>query len=543
MKTRATAVAAAMVATLALLVSVSHAQGTEPRLPATPAGDVVQAWLDAVNSPDPQQIALIDERAVPIRLQSGGYDLVRIDNVSATPITAVLKDRLFGNDTSTTWTFSADTPLRITNIRTTPARETADAEPVARLDDAALGDFIRAAMERADYSGAVLVARDGKEVFAAAHGFADHEQNIANTLDTRFRVGSMNKMMTATAILQLVQAGKVRLDAPVGDYLKDYPNQDFARTVTVHHLLTHTGGAGDVFGPKFNENRLRLKTLADYVALYGDRAPEFTPGDRYRYSNYGFVLLGRIIEEVSGQNYPAYLDDHVFAPAGMTRSGFEPEDVAVEGRAMGYVPEGAGWGTNASFLPYSGTSAGGGYSTVRDLLAFANALTSHKLLDAGHTRLLTTSKTASGYAYGFGDTSTPEIRQYGHNGGAPGMNGDLCIIGDGKAVVVALSNVSPPSFADRFAGEIVERLKVFTVDGKLALLGPPAARPNAGEKERMAAFQAPDLDGDGRLDKAAYRELLKVLGFADQLETLFAQRDVNRDGFVSAEEYREPIPQ
>jgi D-alanyl-D-alanine carboxypeptidase len=430
------------------------------------------------------------------------------------------------------------------NFRVMPGSKLPPPAPIARLDDKALGDFLRAEMETTDYSGAMLVARDGKPVFTAARGLADREQNIPNTLDTRFRVGSMNKMMTATAILQLVQAGKVKLDAPVGTYLKDYPNKDFASAVTVHHLLTHTGGAGDIFGPQYNANRLSLNTLKDYVGLYGSRAPEFTPGDNNRYANYGFILLGRIIEEVSGKTYPDYLHDHIFKPAGMTRTGFEPESMAIAGRAKGYVSGPQGLAPNSDTLPPAGTSAGGGYSTVGDFLAFATALTSNKLLNAENTRLLTSKKVSNGYAYGFQDFSNAEMRMVGHGGGAPGMNGDLRIIGDGKAVVVALSNVSPPGLAGQMSSLAVQRLKVTKANGSVAALAQgPAATRAATQAERVASFQAADKANAGKLDKAGFKVALQNSGFPDMLETLFPQYDADKDGFVSLEEARNPAPQ
>jgi D-alanyl-D-alanine carboxypeptidase len=410
------------------------------------------------------------------------------------------------------------------NFRVMPGSNLPPPAPIARLDDKALGDFLRAEMETTDYSGAMLIARDGKPVFTAVRGLADREQNIPNTLDTRFRVGSMNKMMTATAILQLVQAGKVKLDAPVGTYLKDYPNKDFASAVTVHHLLTHTGGAGDIFGPQYNANRLSLNTLKDYVGLYGSRAPEFTPGDNNRYANYGFILLGRIIEDVSGKTYPDYLRDHIFKPAGMTRTGFEPESMAVAGRAKGYVSGPQGFTPNTDTLPPAGTSAGGGYSTVGDFLAFATALTSNKLLNAENTKLLTSKKVSNGYAYGFQDFSNTEMRMVGHGGGAPGMNGDLRVIGDGKAVVVALSNVSPPGLAGQMNSLAVQRLQVTKADGSVAALAQgPAATRAATQAERVASFQAADKANAGKLDKAGFKVALQKSGFPDLLETLFPQ--------------------
>jgi D-alanyl-D-alanine carboxypeptidase len=134
-------------------------------------------------------------------------------------------------------------------------------------------------------------------------GLADREHKTPNQLATRFRIGSMNKMFTATAILRLVQAKRLALDTPVGKVLTGYPNKNVATKVTIHHLLTHTGGTGDIFGPEFDARRLELRTLQDYVKLYGARDLTFEPGARWEYSNYGFLLLGAMIEKVTGKSY------------------------------------------------------------------------------------------------------------------------------------------------------------------------------------------------------------------------------------------------
>ena len=173
------------------------------------------------------------------------------------------------------------------------------------------------------------VSKAGEPLYAAARGDAVDGRS-PNTVDTAFRFGSMGKMFTAVAIAQLAQAGKLSFDAPLGKYLKDYPNVDVAK-VTLHQLLTHTGGTGDIFGPEFMEKRAELKELRDYVALYGARAPEFPPGSRHQYSNYGFILLGRVIEEVSGMSYDRYVRERIFLPAGMTATDNQPENSQVRG--------------------------------------------------------------------------------------------------------------------------------------------------------------------------------------------------------------------
>ena len=310
---------------------------------------------------------------------------------------------------------------------------------------------LEAATQAGQFSGAVLVARDGHTLFEGAYGLADRERGIPNTPLTQFRVGSMNKMLTAVAALQLVQAGTVRLDTPIGTYLADYPNAALASAVTPHHLLTHTGGTGDIFGPQFIANRDALRTTQDYLRLYGARDLRFEPGARWEYSNYGFLLLGAVIERVAGTSYYDRVATHVLAPAGMTSTGSAPEDSLVPGRAVGYT-----WQlqpgvlvSNAPTLPWRGTAAGGGYSTVGDLARFAVALREHRLLDAEHTAQLLAGKVAIGegvrYAYGFFDRVVGGRRFVGHGGGAPGMNGDLAFEPDGGYVVVVLSNLDPPA--------------------------------------------------------------------------------------------------
>lgn len=314
----------------------------------------------------------------------------------------------------------------------------------------ALRARLAAATAGGAFSGAVLVTHDEGLVFEGACGLADRAQGIPNTLPTKFRVGSMNKMLTAVAVMQLVQAGKVFLSSPFGIYLPDYPNVEMASKVTLHHLLTHTGGTGDIFGPLFTANRLELRDTEDYLQLYGTRGLQFEPGTQHVYSNYGFVLLGAVIERVSGMSYDDYIATHVLAPAGMTGTGAAPEDVEVPGRSVGYMRQSGQLVSNAPVLPYRGTSAGGWYATVEDFARFARALREHRLLDSAHTALLLTGKVPIGqsvvqYAYGFMDRFQVGRRLVGHGGSYPGMNGELTFEPAGGYTVVVLSNFDPPA--------------------------------------------------------------------------------------------------
>jgi CubicO group peptidase (beta-lactamase class C family) len=318
---------------------------------------------------------------------------------------------------------------------------------------AALHERLEDATAANTFAGAVLVVHDGRTVFEGAYGLADRALSTPNSLLTKFRVGSMNKMLTAVAVLQLVQAGEVQLDGTLGTYLPDYPNAEMASKVTIHHLLTHTGGTGDIFGPEFTANRLDLREIDDYLELYGTRGLLFEPGSQWAYSNYGFMLLGAVVERVTGLRYDDYVAANVLAPAGMTDTGAEPESSFVPGRAVGYMWQGGTLVSSAPTLPYRGTPAGGWYATVADFERFAAALREHRLLDAAHTELLLTGKVAMGqsnpavvkYAYGFVDRVQGGRRLVGHGGGAPGMNGELSFEPDGGYTVVILSNLSPPA--------------------------------------------------------------------------------------------------
>lgn len=315
------------------------------------------------------------------------------------------------------------------------------------------------------FAGAVMVSRDGETIFAKAKGCADIERQIPNDVDTAFGIGSMGKMFTGTAILQLVQAGRVSLDDPLSAYLPDYPNEAMA-AATIHQLLTHTAGAGNIFGPDeielFNANREDLTEPEDFIALFGERSPRFEPGSSWEYSNYGFILLGRIIETVSGESYFDYVRKHIFQPAGMNSTDNYPVSELPPKTAIGYtrVPPGERLSghpvggqlpplrPNTDSLPYRGGPAGGGYSTVGDLIRFATALRENKLLDEEHTELLIAGKVASmgssRYAYGFSDELSGDgVRVVGHNGGAPGIYGQLLIFPDSGYVVAVLANRDP----------------------------------------------------------------------------------------------------
>src|SRR5438045_4282280 len=171
-------------------------------------------------------------------------------------------------------------------------------------------------------SGVVLVAKDGVAVASKAAGIANKTTKAPIDLNTKFNLRSMNKMFTAVAIAQLAQAGKLSFTDTVGKHLPDCPNKEVADRVTIHHLLTHTSGMGSYWGEKFAREREKLLTVAAYLPLFASDPLSFPPGEKFQYSNAGYMVLGAIVEKASGQNYYTYVQEHIYSPAGMTNTGF-----------------------------------------------------------------------------------------------------------------------------------------------------------------------------------------------------------------------------
>ena len=226
------------------------------------------------------------------------------------------------------------------------------------------------------FSGALLVARDGAPVFQKGYGFADRANQVPNTVETRFNLGSINKKFTEIAIRQLAAEGKLALSDTIGKLLPDYA-QAVTRTATVEQLLNFQAGVADFFGPQFSEaNKGRFRSNQDYYKLVSSLPPLFAPGERTQYCNGCYIVLGAIIERVSGIPYEQYVEQNIFRPAGMKASAWYQTDAIVPNLAMGYTRRAAGDELRSNFLMRgaAGSAAGGGYSTLGDLLAFLNAL-------------------------------------------------------------------------------------------------------------------------------------------------------------------------
>lgn len=297
------------------------------------------------------------------------------------------------------------------------------------------------------FNGSILVAEKGKVVYAKGLGLANMEWSIPNQPDTKFRIGSVTKQFTATLILQLVEEGKLKLDGKITDYLTDY-RKDTGDRVTIHQLLNHTSGIPSYTSrPDFRTAIMRNPyKVADFVKQLASGDLEFEPGSKFTYNNSGYVILGAIIEKVTGKSYETVLTERILKPLGMTNSGYDSTSPLLPKRASGYEKRPSGY-VNAPYLDMSLPYAAGSlYSTVEDLYKWDQALHEGKILSAESRKLMFTPG-LSNYGYGIRITdekignSELKTRIIGHGGGINGFNSLLTRAVDKGQTVVILDNV------------------------------------------------------------------------------------------------------
>jgi CubicO group peptidase (beta-lactamase class C family) len=300
-----------------------------------------------------------------------------------------------------------------------------------------------------EFSGTILIAKDGLPLWAHAYGYANVEYAAPNRVDTRFNIGSIGKVFTMVAVLQLMQAGTISPNDTIGKWLPDYPNADAARRVTIAQLLAMRSGIGDFFGPEFAASpHDRIRTLRDYLPFFASKPLAFAPGTDSLYSNGGYLVLGLIVERASGKNYYAYVHDRIFQPARMPDTGYPEVDDVSGRRATGYT-QADGTLRNAVYTaPARGSSGGGAYSTVNDLLAFTNALVGNRLLNESYTDWLLADFPPSGPTAG-----RPRHGGFGFAGGTAGANALLDHEFDSGYTIVVLANLDPPA-AEAMARQI-----------------------------------------------------------------------------------------
>lgn len=332
------------------------------------------------------------------------------------------------------------------------------AEGSGKVEDSVareIQSFLDSLVAENQFSGAVLVAKNGVTIASKAAGIANTATGAPIALNTKFNLGSVNKMFTAVAVAQLVQAGRLAFSDPVSKHLPNYPNKEVADKVTIHQLLTHTSGMGLYWNEKFMAQREKLLTVAAHLPLFASDPLSFPPGEKFQYSNSGYMVLGAIIEKVSGQDYYSYVQDHIYKPARMSDTGFYEPGKEIPNLAIGYsrmsddgkpLEEAR---DNTNIREVRGGPAGGGYSTVQDMVKFHMALRSYKLLNKEQTELVTTGKVdgpgGSRYGYGFGDNTSEGKHIVGHNGGAQGIAANFEMYPELGYTVVLLMNTDPPA--------------------------------------------------------------------------------------------------
>lgn len=302
-------------------------------------------------------------------------------------------------------------------------------------------DYMKASVEVSHFSGSVLVSKEGKTLFAHGYGLANIEHQVPNTTRTKFRLGSITKQFTAMAILILQERGKLKVEDPVGKYLDDAPKA--WEGVTIHHLLTHTGGVPSYTDdPAYRKKMMMPETVKSMIARFRDRPLDFKPGEKFHYSNSGYFLLGAIIEKLSGKSYEAFLKEAIFDPLGMKDTGYDRAATVLPGRASGYTL-GKDGPVNAEYLDMSQPYAAGSlYSTVEDLARWDRALADGKLISKdAYAKMYTPAK--NNYAYGWVVTTAKGRKEIQHGGGINGFVTQILRYPDEKVCVVVLCNILP----------------------------------------------------------------------------------------------------
>jgi CubicO group peptidase (beta-lactamase class C family) len=472
---------------LFLVATAFSVQAQEAKLPDTPAGRRVAAYLKAFNSGDAALMrefqnnnltaATLQRRTEAERQKMyqeiygnlGSLELKRIIEATNDAITVLFltKTQMWA---TLSFEFEAQLPHKIAGMgfevdsNPPPAAESVSSKPTTDTElISTASNYLDQQVQADEFSGVVLLAKNGKPIFHKAYGLANKTYNAPNQLDTKFNLGSINKIFTKIAIAQLAEQGKLTFDDPIGKHLPDYPNRDAAAKVTIQHLLNMSSGIGDFFNEKYeNTPKNKIRGIKDYLPLFANDPLEFEPGTKRRYSNGGYIVLGAIIEALSGQDYYTHVREHIFKPAGMENSDSYELDALAPNIATGYTRRASADGREAAVrrsniytAPARGSSAGGGYSNAEDLLKFTLALQNGKLLNSEYSAWIFAGRDAAPPSRTNGKATSTKITGGGLGiaGGAPGINAILEMdIASGYTIIV-LSNYDPPS-AERVGRQI-----------------------------------------------------------------------------------------
>src|SRR5919108_5374214 len=330
--------------------------------------------------------------------------------------------------------------LLLTSILASAQKHPAGTGPALKSDlQSKVDAYVRPLVESRNFSGCILLARNGVAALNRCYGMANYELEKPNTASTRFHIASVSKSLTAAAILLLEQQGKLKVEDKLAKFIPDYPRSE---EITLHHLLTHTSGIPNVNNfPDYNQKSREHLNLEQVIALFKQKPLKFAPGSKYEYSNSNYNLLAYVIEKISGQSYGEFLRQNFFARLGMSESGNDddPERLLPE-RASGYAPVGYDGLGNAAWLDWSiKTGNGSLYSTASDLLKWDQALNGEKVLKSETVgKMFRTYSTP--FSYGWFVRERFGHRVQAINGRSPGFTASLERYPDDRATVILTAN-------------------------------------------------------------------------------------------------------
>lgn len=374
------------------------------------------------------------------------------------------------------------------------------AAPALAQDINRMDEVVRASVAAEEFSGSVLVARDGEILLDRGYGLANREWSIPNDGDTKFRLGSVTKQFTAVAIMVLNERGLVDLDAPVKTYLPDAPAAWDA--VTVRHLLSHTGGVPNFTDfDDYEAGKTLPATIDSLIARFRDRPLDFQPGEGWNYSNGGYILLTAVIEKASGKAYADFVTETLFQPLGMSDSGYDTHAAILPHRASGYAPTARGI-VNADYLDMSiPQGAGALYSTTRDLLKWEQGLFGGRLLSPASLAVLTTP-VRNQYAFGLMVREAGGNTTIAHSGGIEGFNTHMAYDPARRMTVIVLGNLNGPG-PDQVAGSLMALARGESVtlpnERQAIVVAPEVLRSYEGVYELAPTFAITISVVDGKL--------------------------------------------
>ncbi len=364
-------------------------------------------------------------------------------------------------------------------------------------DTARMDQVVQAEVADHRFMGSVLVARDGKVLFSKGYGSANLEWNIPNGPSTKFRLGSVTKQFTATSILLLEERGKLSIQDPVKKYMPDAPAA--WDNITIYNLLTHTSGIPNFTSfPEYRKMEPFPATPEALVATFKDKPLDFQPGEKWSYSNSGYVLLGFLIEKISGGSYEKFVQENIFTPLGMKDSGYDSNSAIIARRASGYTPSPKG-PVNTGYINMTIPHAAGAlYSTTEDLLRWEQGLFGGKVLSAASLDKMTTPF-KNNYAFGLAVDTVNGHKRISHGGGIEGFNTYLAYYPEDKLTVVALANLNgnAPDEIARYLGAIAHGEKVVLTSERKEITLPAATLAAYAGDYKMPGGRVLNISVDG----------------------------------------------